>query len=131
MRMTDEAPGYDSRCIVFAEQRHKGTDEQYPGDNCTSKMANVRGLLVLSLVCLLLCQTMSLSEACAKKKVKCHGSYCGDFCCPPGVECKGCGCVLNHVIHAVSIPFQPSEVLSELQQRYSVSCPPKTARHLS
>ena len=27
----------------------------FAGDKCTSKIANVRGLLVLSLVCLLLC----------------------------------------------------------------------------
>ncbi|KAI0217639.1 hypothetical protein LSAT2_030622 [Lamellibrachia satsuma] len=68
-----------TRCAqrkLFTAQQHKHTDEQYPGDNCTSKMANVRGLLVLSLVCLLLCQMMSLSEACAKKKrsVNCLGA---------------------------------------------------------
>ncbi|KAI0224384.1 hypothetical protein LSAT2_024607 [Lamellibrachia satsuma] len=79
-------------------QRHKRTDDQYPGDNCISKMANVRGLLVLSLVCLLLCQMMSLSEACAKK-VKCHENRCGDFCCHPGNECNGCGCLKNGVIY--------------------------------
>ncbi|KAI0219378.1 hypothetical protein LSAT2_029068, partial [Lamellibrachia satsuma] len=43
---------------VLTEQQHKHTDKQYPGDNFTSQMANVRGLLVLSFVCLLLCQVM-------------------------------------------------------------------------
>ena len=33
--------------------------------------------------------------------------------------------------NAVTRFISASEVLSELQQRYSVSCPPKTARHLS
>ncbi|KAI0215031.1 hypothetical protein LSAT2_032950 [Lamellibrachia satsuma] len=58
----DDDDGYDSPPV----QQHKYTDEQYPGENSTSKMANVRGLLVLSFVCLLLCQMMSLSEACRK-----------------------------------------------------------------
>ncbi|KAI0231742.1 hypothetical protein LSAT2_017881 [Lamellibrachia satsuma] len=54
-------------------------------------MANVRGLLVLSLVCLLLCQMMSLSEACAKKKCNVRG--CKTFCCPSGASCHhACRC---------------------------------------
>ncbi|KAI0242751.1 hypothetical protein LSAT2_011261 [Lamellibrachia satsuma] len=71
---------------------HPRTDN--PGDNCTSKMANVRGLLVLSLVCLLLCQMMSPSEACGKPVTcndskKCVKYYCtGDTVCNYSI----CGC---------------------------------------
>ncbi|KAI0232044.1 hypothetical protein LSAT2_017618 [Lamellibrachia satsuma] len=72
-----------------------------PGDNCTSKMANVRGLLVLSLVCLLLCQMMSPSEACRKpeptpppKPMNCASRTCGTYTCPGGYICNYgvCGC---------------------------------------
>ncbi|KAI0236791.1 hypothetical protein LSAT2_012667 [Lamellibrachia satsuma] len=72
-------------------RQHKHTDEKYPGDNCTSKMANVRGLLVLSLVCLLLCQMMTLSEACPKTKCTLQG--CGIYCCNKGHTClNNCMC---------------------------------------
>ncbi|KAI0240084.1 hypothetical protein LSAT2_009195 [Lamellibrachia satsuma] len=56
-------------------------------------MANVRVLLVLSLVCLLLCQMMSLSEACAKSK-KCASVDCGTFCCHGYSMClSSCTCL--------------------------------------
>ncbi|KAI0222326.1 hypothetical protein LSAT2_026429 [Lamellibrachia satsuma] len=57
-------------------------------------MANVRGLLVLGLVCLLLCQMMSLSEACPKKK-KCFERNCPTFCCTVPQKClSNCKCSL-------------------------------------
>ncbi|KAI0219517.1 hypothetical protein LSAT2_028951 [Lamellibrachia satsuma] len=43
-------------------QQHRHTDGRYPGNTCTGGMANARGLLVLSLVCLLVCQVV-LEEA--------------------------------------------------------------------
>ncbi|KAI0242361.1 hypothetical protein LSAT2_013708 [Lamellibrachia satsuma] len=56
-------------------------------------MANVRGLLVLSFVCLLLCQMMSLSEACTKIK-KCTSVHCGTFCCRRFTMClSSCKCL--------------------------------------
>ncbi|KAI0222017.1 hypothetical protein LSAT2_026726, partial [Lamellibrachia satsuma] len=75
---------------IFTAKQHKHTDEQYPGDNCTIKMANVRGLLVLSLVCLLLCQMMSLSEEAywvSWATRKCNLAGCNPFCCHPKSYC--------------------------------------------
>ncbi|KAI0212844.1 hypothetical protein LSAT2_002208 [Lamellibrachia satsuma] len=80
-----------AQCKVFIVQQDKHTDDQYPGHNCTSKMANVRGLLVLGLVSLLLFQMMSLSEACIKNK-RCHSPVCGTYCCAPTLECRDCKC---------------------------------------
>ncbi|KAI0213771.1 hypothetical protein LSAT2_001157 [Lamellibrachia satsuma] len=57
-------------------------------------MANVRRLLVLSVVCLLLCQMMSLSEACSKHR--CFSGNCGYFCCKARSACSGCKCVDRH-----------------------------------
>ncbi|KAI0242928.1 hypothetical protein LSAT2_010517, partial [Lamellibrachia satsuma] len=57
-------------------------------------MANVRRLLVLSVVCLLLCQMMSLSEGCTQHK--CFSGTCGYFCCKPRSACSGCSCVDRH-----------------------------------
>ncbi|KAI0225611.1 hypothetical protein LSAT2_023641 [Lamellibrachia satsuma] len=79
-----------AQCRVFTVQQHKHTDDQYPGHNCTSKMASVRCLFVLCLVCLLLCQMMSLSEACSKKT--CHSKVCGTYCCASGQICRNCNC---------------------------------------
>ncbi|KAI0215502.1 hypothetical protein LSAT2_032441 [Lamellibrachia satsuma] len=81
---------------IFTAQQHKHTDEQYPGDNCTSKMANVRGLLVLSVVCLLLCQMMSMSEACSLRK--CTSRWCDTYCCRKEHECgiTSCMCYYGH-----------------------------------
>ncbi|KAI0221734.1 hypothetical protein LSAT2_027001 [Lamellibrachia satsuma] len=77
---------------VFTVQQHKHTDNQYIGHNCTSKMANVRGLLVLGLVSLLLCQMMSLGEACEKIAV-CISRTCGKYCCGPHYKCGYCSCL--------------------------------------
>ncbi|KAI0210065.1 hypothetical protein LSAT2_005208 [Lamellibrachia satsuma] len=84
---------YDIRWCVVTLQLRQHTAYRYPGDNCTSGMANVRRLLVLSLVCLLLCQMMSLNEACRRRrnsggnggsglpKKKCYSVKCGHYCC--------------------------------------------------
>ncbi|KAI0242997.1 hypothetical protein LSAT2_009272 [Lamellibrachia satsuma] len=70
-------------------QQHKHTDDQYSVD--TSKMENVRRLLVLSLVCLLLCQMVPVIEACGKKK--CNSPKCRTFCCYKSQYCGRCHCV--------------------------------------
>ncbi|KAI0210062.1 hypothetical protein LSAT2_005205 [Lamellibrachia satsuma] len=58
----------DICCCIVTLQLRQHTAYRYIGDNCTSGMANVRRLLVLSLVCLLLCQMMPLNEACRRRR---------------------------------------------------------------
>ncbi|KAI0214901.1 hypothetical protein LSAT2_033086 [Lamellibrachia satsuma] len=76
------------RCRIVTLQLHQHIEYRYPGDTCTSEMTNVRGLLVLSLVCLLLCQMTSLSEACGKRK--CHSLRCGIWYCHRKYQCGPC-----------------------------------------
>ncbi|KAI0220300.1 hypothetical protein LSAT2_028193 [Lamellibrachia satsuma] len=119
------ARGYDIRCIVFTVQRHKHTDDQFPGDNYTSKMANVRGLLVLSLVCLLLYQMMSPSEACRKRRSTkdCRSSGCTDFCCPEDADCHGC--VSSEVLLSSS-----REIPSQVSRRQHDTCLRATVEYM-
>ncbi|KAI0240296.1 hypothetical protein LSAT2_009018 [Lamellibrachia satsuma] len=79
------------RQCIFAPRHNTQTDDRYPGHNCTSKMANVRGLLVLSLVCLLLFQMMSPSRACVKTS-KCESEKCGVYSCASGATCNYSTC---------------------------------------
>ncbi|KAI0221174.1 hypothetical protein LSAT2_027431 [Lamellibrachia satsuma] len=63
-------------------------------------MANVRGLLVLSLVCLLVFQMMSPSEAAPPPRHMCTKSpkKCGIFSCPKGRICIYDGCVCWYIM---------------------------------
>ncbi|KAI0235573.1 hypothetical protein LSAT2_013901, partial [Lamellibrachia satsuma] len=73
---------------------HRRSIYCFAGDNCTRKMANVRGLLMLSLMCLLLCQMMSPTEACSP--TKCRSIKCGSYKCPSTSVCyySFCSCLV-------------------------------------
>ncbi|KAI0218181.1 hypothetical protein LSAT2_030096 [Lamellibrachia satsuma] len=73
-------------------------------------MANVRGLLVLSLVCLLLCQMMPLNEACRRRrrgggnsggglpKKRCYSFKCGNYCCGYRQYCYISKCLCTDIL---------------------------------